>query len=131
MRPPICETPGCDNNCVLTGRKSDGSPRYKKKCIRCHRTRYGTHKKDRGGKKIKFGKNAMDLKLKLLPCAGLPEHGVECYFVPQDVCQMDVDHIDGNRENDDPSNLRLICACCHRLKTKLCKDHVRPQYQTT
>lgn len=32
-------------------------------------------------------------------------------------CQMDVDHIDGNHMNNDHSNLQLLCANCHRLKT--------------
>ena len=31
---------------------------------------------------------------------------------------MDVDHIDGNHDNNDPVNLKTLCACCHRLKTK-------------
>lgn len=40
-----------------------------------------------------------------------------CGFVALNVCQLDVDHIDGNRFNDDPSNLMTLCACCHRMKT--------------
>lgn len=42
-----------------------------------------------------------------------------CGFVAKDLCQMDVDHIDGNHSNNDPSNLQTLCANCHRLKTKL------------
>lgn len=34
-------------------------------------------------------------------------------------CQLDVDHIDNNHENNDPSNLQTLCANCHRLKTFL------------
>jgi 5-methylcytosine-specific restriction endonuclease McrA len=41
-----------------------------------------------------------------------------CGFVPEDECQLDVDHIDGNHSNNDPSNLQTLCANCHRLKTK-------------
>jgi 5-methylcytosine-specific restriction endonuclease McrA len=45
-----------------------------------------------------------------------------CGFVPEDLCQLDVDHIDGNRKNNDESNLQTLCANCHRLKTKQNKD---------
>jgi hypothetical protein len=32
-------------------------------------------------------------------------------------CELDVDHIDGNHNNDDPTNLQTLCACCHRMKS--------------
>jgi 5-methylcytosine-specific restriction endonuclease McrA len=41
----------------------------------------------------------------------------ECDFQSIHSCQLDVDHIDGNHKNDEPSNLRTLCANCHRLKT--------------
>lgn len=47
-----------------------------------------------------------------------------CGFVPIDLCQLDVDHKDGNHQNNDPINLQTLCANCHRLKTKLNKDGV-------
>lgn len=34
-------------------------------------------------------------------------------------CQLDVDHIDGNRFNNLTNNLQTLCANCHRLKTHL------------
>jgi len=45
-----------------------------------------------------------------------------CGFVPQHKSQLDVDHIDGNKKNNDPSNLQTLCANCHRLKTHLNRD---------
>lgn len=45
-----------------------------------------------------------------------------CGFVPVHSCQLDVDHIDGNKKNNDVSNLQTLCANCHRLKTQLQKD---------
>lgn len=45
-----------------------------------------------------------------------------CGFIPVDICQLDVDHIDGNHDNNKISNLQTLCANCHRLKTKLQKD---------
>ena len=47
----------------------------------------------------------------------------ECGFVPTHSSQLDVDHIDGDRWNNDPSNLRTLCANCHRLKTHLNRDY--------
>lgn len=46
-----------------------------------------------------------------------------CGFAALDSCQLDIDHIDGIRTNNDPSNLQTLCANCHRLKTKLNKDN--------
>lgn len=45
-----------------------------------------------------------------------------CGFQPVHKSQLDVDHIDGNKYNNDPSNLQTLCANCHRLKTHLNKD---------
>lgn len=41
-----------------------------------------------------------------------------CNFIPEDIVQLDVDHIDGDRSNNAPENLQTLCANCHRLKTK-------------
>ena len=41
-----------------------------------------------------------------------------CRFLPIDLCQLDLDHIDNDRSNWHPSNLQTLCANCHRLKTK-------------
>lgn len=36
---------------------------------------------------------------------------------------LQVDHIDGNPNNNDLSNLQTLCACCHNLKTYKNKDY--------
>lgn len=46
-----------------------------------------------------------------------------CGFVAVDLCQLDVDHIDGDHENNSTDNLQTLCANCHRLKTKLNRDY--------
>ena len=48
-----------------------------------------------------------------------------CGFVALHRCQLDVDHIDGNRDNDAADNLQTLCANCHRLKSYLSQEHVR------
>lgn len=40
-----------------------------------------------------------------------------CGFIPSHICQLDVDHIDGNHQNNSTDNLQTLCANCHRLKT--------------
>ena len=45
-----------------------------------------------------------------------------CGFVPVHRVQLDVDHIDANKMNNDPNNLQTLCANCHRLKTYLNSD---------
>lgn len=40
-----------------------------------------------------------------------------CGFVPIHLCQLDVDHIDGDHANHALENLQTLCANCHRLKT--------------
>ena len=42
-----------------------------------------------------------------------------CGFVPEHMAQLEVDHIDMNRWNNDPINLQTLCANCHRLKTMM------------
>ena len=46
----------------------------------------------------------------------------KCGFIPEHKCQLDVDHIDGNHNNNDLSNLQTLCSNCHRLKTFKNKD---------
>ena len=50
-----------------------------------------------------------------------------CGFIAENKCQLDIDHIDGDHSNNDPSNIQTLCANCHRLKTWLNGDG--PQYQ--
>ena len=45
-----------------------------------------------------------------------------CGFVPVHSSQLDVDHINGDGRDHDPSNLQTLCANCHRLKTHLHND---------
>ena len=38
--------------------------------------------------------------------------------------QLDIDHIDGNHTNNNISNIQILCANCHRLKTFINKDYL-------
>lgn len=52
-----------------------------------------------------------------------------CNFVALHPCQLDLDHIDGDKGNKSPDNLRVICCNCHRLKSWLSKDGARDKYE--
>lgn len=53
-----------------------------------------------------------------------------CGFVAQHKVQLDIDHINGDHSNNDPSNLQTICANCHRLKTYMNKDHMNNNWKS-
>jgi len=44
---------------------------------------------------------------------------------------LDVDHIDGNSDNDVPENWQTLCANCHREKTMREGDHLTPSNSDT
>lgn len=48
----------------------------------------------------------------------------KCGFIPEDRCQLDVDHIDGDHTNNALHNLQTLCANCHRLKTRQNKEGI-------
>lgn len=48
-----------------------------------------------------------------------------CGFAAVWTGQLDVDHIDGDRDNNSPANLQTLCANCHRLKTHQERDSER------
>lgn len=47
-----------------------------------------------------------------------------CGFVPIDMCQLDVVHIDGCDENDDPSNYMTLCANCESCIIAMSDDEL-------
>ena len=48
-----------------------------------------------------------------------------CMFIAIHVIQLEIDHIDGNKRNNDLDNLQTLCCNCHRLKT-----HANHEWET-
>lgn len=83
---------------------------YSALCGPCERARFPAHAANRAATRPK----------RHGPGHGRPkaDRCARCGFVAEDPCQLDVDHIDGNHQNDDPNNWQTLCANCHRLKTR-------------
>lgn len=85
---PYCD---CGNLVEKIGKLKDGGPSWAKRCRSCRgRQKYGIIK----GSKCE-----------------------DCGFIPQVSAQLEIDHVDGDRTNNDKSNLKTLCCNCHALKS--------------
>lgn len=98
---PLCTIEGCINVTSANPLKLDGTFTYQKKCWK-HRSKKGIN-----GYRLSY-RPYLEYKKDLCE---------RCWFRPEHPGQLDVDHIDGNHDNNDPSNLQTLCANCHRLKS--------------
>ena len=102
----VCAYSGCNRQASPTGnkRKRDGLKTRQKYC--------GHHKKVIynviGFEYVKYKKDICEC----------------CGFIPEDPCQLTIDHYDGDHYNNDPSNLITSCHNCHALKTFKQKDNL-------
>lgn len=46
-----------------------------------------------------------------------------------DPSQLDINHIDGNNNNRDPSNIEVLCKMCHTLITLRNEHHLQPKVE--
>lgn len=61
-------------------------------------------------------------------CNNKGQYGiVKCSSVILDPCQLDINHIDGNNDNRDESNIEVLCSNCHRLVTIRNEHHLQPK----
>ena len=96
---PLCRTCG-ERRCRIHRTRVSGV-KYKKDCAKCFRSG------------VRFPRAFLK--------KGYLRHRKDfceaCGFVALHKAQLEVDHVDGNHSNHAPSNLRTLCANCHRLKT--------------
>src|SRR5688572_24846652 len=96
---PFCRIEGCNNLRKSKGRTKNGYQMWGGLCSK-HRGHPAS-----GSQRYKRVNN-------FVPCE-------ICGFIPVDRCQMDRDHINGNHKDNEPDNIQILCANCHRLKTKI------------
>ncbi|AGY48466.1 HNH endonuclease [Bacillus phage Spock] len=102
--------------------KKDGRPLFKKLCGTCS----GSREKERAYAKLQREKGVVKYSSKYgdVGKRRITELTCDtCGFKAEHRCQLDVDHIDGNHDNNEQSNLQVLCSNCHRLKTWKNKDN--------
>jgi len=121
-RPPVPTVEGpsrklckvCGKNLVmLRGRHPSGTPYYRSTCSTCHRRARAAFVK------------ANDLSPRNLPAPPKPlepalkghDSCMLCGFVAVHPCQLDLDHFNGDRGDNSPHNILVLCSNCHRLKS--------------
>ena len=57
--------------------------------------------------------------------------GYKCTATIIDKCQIDMDHIDGDRFNNVPENVQTLCKNCHAIKTRTSGDNANNRNKTT
>ena len=50
--------------------------------------------------------------------------GYKCTATIIDKCQIDMDHIDGENNNNQKSNIQSLCSNCHRYKSTYLPRHI-------
>lgn len=102
-------------------------------CINCGKNKVAISMSDNKMYMRKFCNTCADNKYKKKYRVIINSKSVceKCGFVPDLDCQLDVDHIDGNSRNNDRSNLVILCANCHRLKTFMNNDSVNIRFRMT
>lgn len=118
---PKCPVEGCGGFKTRAGGflKKTGRPKYKKYCDSCCRKKWQSSEAKE--KRLQYTRENKG-KYRRRYANHKKDYCEDCGFKPVHSCQLDVDHIDGNHDNDTLSNLRTLCANCHRLKTYLNRD---------
>lgn len=113
----LCNKNLCRLQSSKFGLKANGTPYYHSDCSTCAKRKRVAN----GGIEtywVGYRRILLRTRMPNLSCD-------YCGFEPLHPGQLDVDHIDGNHHNHEMSNLQLLCANCHRLKTILNRDHVK------
>jgi hypothetical protein len=114
----ICINPGCGKPQAHDGR------RWRVHCGHCQGASYGKHPHAPGVTPWKQGQ-----------CSNHDAHlGFPCCInykkSPWAVGMTEVDHRDGNRENNDPTNLDELCPMCHKHKGRISGDYNNQKHKT-
>ena len=144
---PRCSEPGCSNErAVQDWHWTSGEPVYRTVCSQCHQQRTAKRYAEKTG--ADWIRNIDDV---VAHKAGFTSHadyvnsrhpyrqyrkdhcenqdgrlGFVCTTTIAWSGMLDVDHIDENPSNDNPSNFQTLCKCCHAYKgNQFVKEHGR------
>jgi len=117
---PTCINLGCSEPVVYSHRSSTGIPRYRIHCSHCQRASYRRHPHRPGVTPYKRGRCVNSDGRLGFPCPTRFE------LLPNWATgTTEVDHIDGDRNNNNPGNLQELCPLCHQLKGQQNRDFAR------
>lgn len=104
VKVPTCVVVGCGQPATYRKRRKNGNYDFRSVCTKHHKT------------KLKVTKG--------MRCENDDGHlGFPCTATIIDPVQLHIDHVDGNRHNNNTENHRVYCANCHAVKTIRNGDH--------
>jgi len=107
---PVCVNPGCGKEVSIRHWSAQGDPSLKTECSTCSRARLkGQELPGVTFHKKHFCENR-EGGLGFV-CPIIPDR---YSTLPADIYQMD--HVDGNHHNNDPTNVMTLCCICHAVK---------------
>ena len=126
---PKCIQCGGDRQFLGTYTKA-GLPQYRKYCQKCHHKRQGAKK---GLTANEWLNSFHDYKkYRKVYCENGKSElagwlGFVCTTrIVAPHLQLDIDHLDGNSDNNEEDNLMTLCKCCHSIKTNMFMDYATP-----
>lgn len=128
---PRCEVKGCSNPAAWVSYRKDGSKMYRRRadtgyvCVAHHQELTGASQGLTARQWVI--KDHPYLKHRKEYCENQDGRlGYVCTSTIVHSVQLDVDHVDGNPYNHDPSNLQTLCKCCHAYKSIKNGDYKTP-----
>ena len=116
IRPTCCNI-GCNKGCGNSG-SLKGRIIWRPYCGHCHNAGRGKHP---------YAKGVIPIKKNYCENSD-GRFGFVCYsqgiVIPS--YMLDLDHINGDHHDNDPSNFQTLCKCCHAHKTKVNGDASKP-----
>jgi hypothetical protein len=111
---PCCTRDGCNNLAALVQDYYDGWANYRKVCA--------THHKHTWHPSLKNRKDYCENRDGRL--------GFVCTLNVVWVGMLDVDHINGDSDDETEENYQTLCKCCHAYKTSQNRDWETPGRKT-
>ena len=122
---PKCTHPGCKEPRAIPSTSKDGTPLYRKVCVK-HHVKIILKRKGITMTEYVHSMHPYLVHRKSY-CENIDKRlGFKCttnVFWPG---MLDVDHKNGNPSDHRPRNLQTLCKCCHAYKTHKKKDFKTP-----